>query len=319
MTKSWSIIAVFALCACSGHGVSTSASGVGRAELHIAPAFAPVQVTKIDPIDASLSFVRNQGLALGLDAHAAFTALGHEVTADGNDHVRLQQTYDGVKVYGSDIIVHADNGNITGVDGTLLGSLQNLDLLPSLADTTATTIAKSDYLRSARDASAVRTSRESNELIVLPVDGGAAHLAWHVIFATDRTAGPAGIWNYFIDAHDGSIVERFNNLQTVNAEASGPGGNARVTRTWTMNLDVAPVGRQLHHEDDAVRDHQRQDLGGLQRHVADQLQLDRSRRQRRARLRRGHHQDAQGLAGLQLDRQQGARARLQRARRRAAR
>ena len=63
-----------------------------------------------------------------------------------------------------------------------------------------------------------------------------------MVFATDGRAGAAGIWNYFIDAHDGSIVDMFNNLQTAVVEASGPGGNARVKRTWNMNLDVTQNG-----------------------------------------------------------------------------
>jgi len=51
-----------------------------------------------------------------------------------------------------------------------------------------------------------------------------------------------GMWNYFVDAHDGSVLLRFNNLQTAAVEASGPGGNARITRTWNMNLDVSQSG-----------------------------------------------------------------------------
>ena len=240
MKKRWSLLTMVALAACSGHSVPNA--GPATAELHVAPSFAPARMTKLNPIDASIEFVTSQGRALGLDGHAAFNPLGAEVGNDGLDHVRLQQTYDGVPVFGSDIIVHYDGQNVVGVDGTLLGSLKNLDLAPSLADTTAATIAKSDYLRAAKNAAAVRWSRESSELVVLPREDGSAHLAWRVIFATDGKSGPAGIWNYFVDAHDGSIVDHFNNLQTAGVEASGPGGNARVTRTWNMNLDVTQSG-----------------------------------------------------------------------------
>jgi pseudolysin/vibriolysin len=156
--------------------------------------------------------------------------------------VRLQQSYDGIKVWGSDIVVHSDGENVTGVDGTLLGALDGLDLAPAVADTTAMTLAKNDYLQSARAASLVGWSRESSELVVFPVEGGSARLAWHVVFATDARGGAPGIWNYFIDAHDGSVVHLFNNLQSAVVEASGPGGNARVTRTWNMNLDVNQSG-----------------------------------------------------------------------------
>ena len=211
-------------------------------QLHVAPTFAPSRAAKVDAIAASVAFVQAQHQLLGVDGHAAFNVLRADVSADGNDHVRLQQVYDGVKVWGSDIVVHSDGENVIGVDGTLLGRVDNLEFAPSLADTTAMTAAKSDYARAARNPSAARYTRESSELVVLPLDDGSAHLAWHVVFATDGAAGPAGIWNYFVDAHDGSILQSFNNLQTATAEASGPGGNARVTRTWNMNLDVTQSG-----------------------------------------------------------------------------
>jgi pseudolysin/vibriolysin len=242
MKKSWSILAVVALFGCSGHVVTPTTGGVGRAELHVAPAFAAVRTTKIDPVEASLAFVQAQRTVLGVDPHAAFSVLRNAITADGNNHVRLQQTYDGVKVWGSDIVVHSDSENVTGVDGHVLGTLSNLDLVPSLADTTAATIAKSEYAKSATNAAATRYSRDSSELVVFPMEDGSARLAWHVVFATNGKAGPAGIWNYFIDAHDGSVVQMFNNLQTAVSEASGPGGNTRVQRTWNMNLDVTQSG-----------------------------------------------------------------------------
>ena len=241
MRKSWCIIGL-AMAACNGHSIGGSVPATGRAELHVAPAFAPIRATKIDPIATAQAFVNAERAVLGVDGHAAFNVLHEEITADGNDHVRLQQVYDGVKVWGSDIVVHSDGENVTGVDGTLLGALDGLDLAPSVADTTAMTIAKNDYVSSARSPSAVRWSREASELVVLPVDGGSARLAWHVVFATDGAAGTAGIWNYFVDAHDGSVVQMFNNLQSAVVEASGPGGNTRVTRTWNMNLDVTQSG-----------------------------------------------------------------------------
>jgi vibriolysin len=242
MRTSWCIIGVFTMAACSGHSVPGSVATTGRAELHEAPAFAPARTTTVNPIETSVAFVGAQHAALGLDAHAAFGVLHQEIAADAADHVRLQELYDGVKVWGSDIVVHSDGENVTAVDGTLLGSLDGLDLAPSLADTTAMTLAKNDYLQSARAASLVGWSRESTELVVFPVEGGTARLAWHVIFATDARGGTPGIWNYFIDAHDGSVVHMFNNLQSAVVEASGPGGNARVTRTWNMNLDVTQNG-----------------------------------------------------------------------------
>ena len=49
MRKSWCIIGL-AMAACNGHSIGGSVPATGRAELHVAPAFAPIRATKIDPI-----------------------------------------------------------------------------------------------------------------------------------------------------------------------------------------------------------------------------------------------------------------------------
>ena len=232
MTKHWGILATFALAACSGHSIPSA--GPASAELHVAPAFAPVRTTKIDPIAASTEFVAHAGPRARARRARGLHRAPQRVTADGLSTSACSRLYDGVKVWGSDIVVHHDGENITGVDGTLLGALTNLDLVPSLADTTATTMAKSDYTRLGDERlGGASRARESNELVVLPVDGGAAHLAWHVIFATDGTGGPG--------RHLELLRRRARRLHRRplqqpadrGAEASGPGGNARVPRTWT--------------------------------------------------------------------------------------
>ena len=60
--------------------------------------------------------------------------------------MRLQQLRDGVRVWGSDIVVHSTNASFTGVGGNVL-ELQGLNLTPSLVATTALSKAKADYGR----------------------------------------------------------------------------------------------------------------------------------------------------------------------------
>ena len=43
---------------------------------------------------------------------------------------------------------------------------------------------------------------------------------------------PPGLWNYFIDAKNGDVLQAFNGLDTL-SQASGPGGNGKIARTWT--------------------------------------------------------------------------------------
>ena len=127
------------------------------------------------------------------------------------------------------------------MSGTLAAAIAGLDLTPALSDRDAMATAKFDYANGATRGATLSFSREARELVILPLESGAAHLAWHVSFFTDVQAGiKPGLWHYFVDAHSGAIVQQFNSLHTLTA--TGPGGNARVKRTWTNNLEVTQSG-----------------------------------------------------------------------------
>jgi Zn-dependent metalloprotease len=85
--------------------------------------------------------------------------------------------------------------------------------------------------------------RENAKLVIVPVEGGSARLAWQISFSTEHQAGikPTRM-RYFIDAHDGTLVDRYNSIHTAVVQGSGPGGNTRVPRTWTNELDVNQSG-----------------------------------------------------------------------------
>lgn len=238
-----SCVAAVAMVGCSGAPSTGGAPSVGRAELRDAPAVTAARLHSADLENESLSFIRSQRAILGISARDDFAVIRARTDLNGLNHVRLQQLHDGIKVWGADVVVHGTAEELGAVDGNLLTSLRDLDLTPSLSDASALVIAKTDYAHGANGVEALQFSRESKELVILPLDNGQARLAWHVTFYTELQAGlKPGLWNYFIDAHDGSIVQMFNGIHTVNSEASGPGGNARVSRTWTMNLDVVQSG-----------------------------------------------------------------------------
>jgi vibriolysin len=248
MKKRPILIASFVLAACSGPTVAPPSSGGGnvvRAELRQAPAVASTHLVATDLAAAVMAHLASQRNVLSLSAHDAFAPLRSHVSIDGVNHIRLQQTHDGIKVWGADIVAHVDaDDQLTGIDGNLLRNLAGLDLNAALVDADALALGKRDYAAAATSGSALAYSREAAELVILPREDGTARLAWHVTFFTDPQAGikDPGLWNYMIDAHEGTILEHWNGLHTAVAEASGPGGNARVTRTWNMNLDVTQNG-----------------------------------------------------------------------------
>jgi Zn-dependent metalloprotease/subtilisin-like proprotein convertase family protein len=165
---------------------------------------------------------------------------------DGSEHVRMDQFHDGVKVWGADIVVHSKNSVVSTINGGMVQNLDGLDVVPAFKSEAALAVAKSDYAKQAKQAFVpLEYSRESRELVILPSSGREARLVWHVVFFTELQAGIAPMLsNYFIDAKNGEVVKKWNGIHTL-SQASGPGGNAKVARTWTDALDVEPSGSQF--------------------------------------------------------------------------
>jgi Zn-dependent metalloprotease len=225
-----------------------SPSSVGRAVVRsarelAAPITAGPHATVANGRFDSLTFVRGHLDHLGLAPdHADFKVLESHRGADGLNHVRLQQLHDGVPVWSAQLIVHSTEAGLHGMSGSVVG-LQGLPVTPSLPVELAVNAAKADYAAKALTKDALQYQRETQELVILPMEGGAARLTWHVTFFTELQAGiKPMLMNYFVDAFSGQIVHSFNAIDTATVEAGGPGGNAKVSRTWSSYLDVNQSG-----------------------------------------------------------------------------
>ena len=142
---------------------------------------------------------------------------------DGLRHVRLKQTYAGVPVAGSEVVVHADETTFVGVNGHLTRNLDGFDTSPTLAAEEAVAIARTDR-------SAAANASSTSELVILPRADRGADLAWHV-----QVAG----WDHMIDARSGAVLRAFDAVPRLE-QASGPGGDQ--SGGWVSQLDVEPSG-----------------------------------------------------------------------------
>ncbi len=223
------VVPFAAACGDSGDGGRVIVTeSVRHMEIANALAGADLQVEAID-------YVRGfeESLALGLSSGDDYDVISI-AEHDGLRHVRMAQTYAGVPVVGSQIMVHADDTTFLGFNGTVTKNLDGFDVTTTVSDGEALALAQADHGGSV-------FSDESSELVILPDLGGVgATLAWRVRFHSPKTdTTEVGIWNYYVDARAGSVIRRFNNLHTID-QASGPGGNAKKSRTWTTQLDVEP-------------------------------------------------------------------------------
>jgi Zn-dependent metalloprotease len=125
-------------------------------------------------------------------------------------HDRYDQFYQGVRVFGGDLVRQLDNGLTISIFGTLHTGIA-LDPVPTL--TTA----------QARTAIAEFSGAELNdayapELVVLPKDDGSYALAYR-----GRALSDAGLLMYFIDAHSGELLLSFSDLKSQSAIGIGAG------------------------------------------------------------------------------------------------
>lgn len=198
---------------------------------------------------AAPDYVRRVADEIGVDLSSGD---GFEVISladrepDGLRHLRLQQTHGGVPVLGSEVVVHADETTFLGLNGFLTGNLDGFDVTAAVSDGDATAIA---------EATADGTfSGASSRLVILTGDDGrGAHLVWQVEFLA-QGATSANLWNVFVDARDGSVRKKYDAIMTEATEqASGQGGNAIFSRTWTSQLDVVADGGDYEFDTDRLK------------------------------------------------------------------
>ncbi len=201
-----------------------------------------------EPVKAALSYVRNFDGETGMTALDDFEVKQVRLGRGQQTHVRMRQLHNGLPVWGSGVVVHADASNrFLGLSGTVVTGLSGLDTAASISASDALPIGKSAYSdRISKGLVAdLAYLREKTELVAFADNKGGARPAWHVVFFTELQAGvEPGLWNYFIDAETGDVLHKYNGIHTLE-QASGPGGNPKVARSWVAELDVEPSGDQF--------------------------------------------------------------------------
>jgi vibriolysin len=238
--KKWSSVAVVGLLALAACSRTTDGDSKEKSELRPADSDEAKVADVSEPEVAAHAYAMDRLTAAGFGRRSDLIAMSARLGAGGLTHVRMNQVIDGVRVFGGDVVVHTADGRVSGMGGNLGANLEGMDVTPALEAEAATATAKADFVGDAKGT--FDYSREESELVILPREDGTARLAWQVKFANELQNGKnPGYWNYFIDAKTGEVLQKFNGIHTL-AEASGPGGNAKVSRTWTNALDVEASG-----------------------------------------------------------------------------
>lgn len=157
-----------------------------------------------DPEAIARAFFSAHRALYGLrDPDAELRLRSRATDALGFTHLRFDQHHQGVPVWGGQLMAHvAADGHLEAVNGEYYANLA-VDTIPiiSFAD------ARQRALAELGDEEAVLRP-ERSRLVIYARDGKPA-LTWLVNLYSARVLGD---WMIFVDAHDGSIRHRYNNL-----------------------------------------------------------------------------------------------------------
>lgn len=132
----------------------------------------------------------------------------------GMRHMRLSQTYQGLPVYGAELIAHfSADGVLNAVNGTYVDNIA-VDPTPQMNAAQARDAAVNDLKSFFGSGQPSQT-----ELMVFPWEG-KNYLAYRTeIFSST----PMGRWEYFVDAKTGDIIYKANRIMDADAIGTGVG------------------------------------------------------------------------------------------------
>ncbi|MGZ3580511.1 MAG: M36 family metallopeptidase [Syntrophales bacterium] len=140
------------------------------------------------------------------------------------DHVRFQQTYDGVPIVGVFVLVHSNmQGQVTMVQNSYIQGFQVANA-QVVAEEAAKNIARSDLQASLKGAT---LSDGKIEELIAPYKGGYYYV-WKIAIPTRN---PFGYWVYHVDAGTGKILYKGNEILSLK---TGQGRAFKSNADWLL-------------------------------------------------------------------------------------
>ncbi len=164
-------------------------------------------------IEATLEFLEDNRDVYGIrNAASELSVERLDLDKLGQKHVRMKQQYEGLPVFGGQLISHFDtDGVLSAVNGTYVEGIK-LDPTPQINDTEALTLATTDLASFFGPG-----NPDDAELMVFPWEG-TNYLVWHTVIWSNT---PMGRWEYFVDAKTGEVVFKANRIMDTEAIGTG--------------------------------------------------------------------------------------------------
>ena len=161
------------------------------------------------------------------DARSEFQAQRIESDTLGFQHVRLAQTYQGLRVFGGELLVHFDrSGRAYQVNGEYVADIQS-GLNPAITAADAEQTAAADLASQGHPAGQLTSGPQ----LVIFAFGIGPQLAYELTLSYESPATGPAQWRYWIGAADGAVLLRYDDVKHGEAQITGnllPGEGGQV-------------------------------------------------------------------------------------------
>ncbi len=201
--------------------------------------------TNLDLPEAAQHYLKEARSLMQIDLpEQEFVSQNQWKDAQGTQHLRLQQQYQGVRVYGSEIIVHADQATtVQGLNGRYIASPTALNPVPTVNETDAIATSLARFRQEGALQSLTSEQQQmlnytapKAELIILPEwEVSQPTLAWRVLVRPNFLDH----WEVFVDAHTGQVISRTNLTCTFVPDLAIPDEPSRHTHSHSTASTAA--------------------------------------------------------------------------------
>jgi hypothetical protein len=166
------------------------------------------------PGNVAREFLKESRTLFGMKQDLSDLKVIREDKTPARDHVKLQQTYNGTPIADVFVLVHSNKKNqVTMVQNNYMEEFQPSNQEQLTAES-AMEIARDD-LRASLGNNAIFSEAKAEKLIA-PYQG-AYYYVWNIMISTHN---PLGLWVYRVDASDGQILHKSNQIRSLDGIGS---------------------------------------------------------------------------------------------------
>jgi bacillolysin len=203
---------------------------------------------KVDPSSACYQYLQELEPLLGINnSSTIFSIQAIRQERNFNSHLRLQQLYKGLPVYGAEIAIHLNaNGQGEAFNGKYALIENDIDITPAVNENQAVNKVRQDIVKGSlsRPLSAIERKyvqhAEPSTTLCIYEDNSLVKsylLAYHIVYSPSIHQR----WEYFINAQNGNVIRRFNSICMVDgpktATANDLNGTSRTINTYQQGAN----------------------------------------------------------------------------------